>query len=194
MPLVKCPECDARIATVAARCPRCGFELTEERRRSEGGGDDIECHRCRASIPSDLPVCCNCGVVSPKPYRPFLTTQRSVIVVALLVVVGGGWARFEPFSSKDNSGEAVTAVLPAQLTTPTVSIPVLRDAEKRWTLTWVNVREDRTVASPVVQVLDPGVEVEVGNREGAWWEARVDGHVVGYLSNAVLSLQRPIED
>ena len=117
-------------------------------------------------------------------------------MIILLVVIGGGWARFEPFSPWNSTANlaAGTAVLPAQIATPTVSVPALRDAETSWTNTWVNVREHRTVSSAVVLVLDPGVRVEVGNKQGAWWEARVDGHVVGYLSNAVLTRQRPLED
>ncbi len=197
MPLVRCPACDGSVAAVAARCPHCSYGLAEERRRADGGADEIECHQCRASIASDLPVCCNCGVLSPKPYRPFLTRQVSAVLIIALVVIGGGWARFESFSpwNRSTNLEAETAaVLPARVTTPTANVPALRNVETRWTSTWVNVREQRTTTSQVVLVLDPGVEVEVGNKQGAWWEARVNGHVVGYLSNSVLRTDRPLED
>ena len=192
MPLTKCPKCDGRVATVAARCPHCAYLLAEERRREAQGVEDIQCHKCRALIPSDLPVCCNCGVVDPRPYRPWLTPKVSATVVIALVVVGGGWTRLEPFSRWTHQESAMAEtpnVLSSESAPDAAPIVVTRrsNAQIRWTRTWVNVREDRTVNSPVVLVLDPGVPVEVGNRQGAWWEAHVDGKVVGYMSNAVLS-------
>jgi hypothetical protein len=138
-------------------------------------------------------------VIEPRPYRPLFTAKVSAIVAITLVVVGGGWTRFEPlalFNHREAVADEQQAVAQTEFA-PTaepqfVTRPI--DAEVRWTRTWVNVREDRTVDSPIVLVLNPGVPVEVGNRQGAWWEAHLNGKVVGYMSNAVLSSQEPETD
>lgn len=72
---------------------------------------------------------------------------------------------------------------------PTISVdPDLGEpAIVRWASTWVNVRERRGVAAPVVTVLDPGQRVEIEQAVGGWSLVRLSGEPVGYVYNAFLS-------
>lgn len=67
-------------------------------------------------------------------------------------------------------------------------VPRLR---ARWTADWANVREQRSIDSPVVRVLAPGVQVDVAELQNGWWEYYERGARRGYIANSVLASQPP---
>lgn len=80
----------------------------------------------------------------------------------------------------------------AQPRTPAArSNPGSRDT--RWSLDWVNIREGRGVASAIVTVLKPGVEVQVADQRGGWWAVYVDGSFVGYASGSLFGVTPPAD-
>lgn len=66
-----------------------------------------------------------------------------------------------------------------------------RPAAIRWTTDWTNIRQGRSIQSPVVSVLRPGQRVEVTNLTQGWWELHVGGRFVGYVAGSALVSQPP---
>jgi len=64
-------------------------------------------------------------------------------------------------------------------------LPAIRPHTK-WTATWGNVRAGPAITAAVIQVLQPGQPVDVGDRSNGWWAVQRDGRRVGYIANAVL--------
>jgi hypothetical protein len=62
----------------------------------------------------------------------------------------------------------------------------------RWASTWANVREAPDLSAPVVRVLDPGEQVEVGERDQGYWRVYVDGRPVGYVAASLLLREPPV--
>ena len=93
-------------------------------------------------------------------------------------------------------GEAATdtTVLPdrptpaAPRSAPQATQPILAT---RWTVEWANVRNGRSVESPIVRVLPPGAAVEVRAMSQGWWEVYADGALDGYIANSVLTATPP---
>jgi RNA polymerase subunit RPABC4/transcription elongation factor Spt4 len=87
-----------------------------------------------------------------------------------------------------------TTVLPARPTAaaprsaPQATPPTLAT---RWTVEWANVRNGRSVESPIVRVLPPGAAVEVQAMSQGWWEVHADGAFLGYIANSVLTATPP---
>jgi hypothetical protein len=61
----------------------------------------------------------------------------------------------------------------------------------RWTVDWANVRESRSVDSPVVRVLAPRQRVSVARMREGWWEYYEEGTMRGYIANSLLGSQPP---
>ena len=57
MPLIECPECGQKVASVASVCPRCSFALTQRRLQRVQQGAVIECHNCGRKGSAAVPVC-----------------------------------------------------------------------------------------------------------------------------------------
>jgi Bacterial SH3 domain len=195
MPLVHCPECNHAVANVASTCPHCASSL--DRGQGAEPRETFRCSRCKATIFAHSPVCCNCGAIDPKPLHPLIAKRTIALVAVVLLVLGGSWTRFAGSSSPEpippvpsavENRSTVSAARVVEVTGPKKH----DDVEVRWTSTWVNVRQSRSLDSPVLIVLDPGERVEVSNRQGPWWQAHLNGRPVGYLSNAVLTAA-PIE-
>jgi uncharacterized protein YgiM (DUF1202 family) len=53
----------------------------------------------------------------------------------------------------------------------------------------VNVRRGATTR--VVQILNPGQQVEVTNLQGRWWAVYKDGQRIGFVANSVLRNEAP---
>lgn len=79
MTLIKCPSCDHTISSVASKCPRCGYLLTQPRFQQGNKGTLSECRRCGGKVLSKARVCPYCGLTKP---------ARRSRMLALLVVGG----------------------------------------------------------------------------------------------------------
>ena len=202
MPLIECPDCRARVSSVASICPHCHSQIGSSRWSAEERITHIFCHRCGSQIPLASSICCNCGTEEPKARHPL---RSPAIVASVVVAIGltvGGWIALsnprEDQAVREPSRPMVAAsVLPSAVSpdppelrpvevraAPKAVVPM---AETRWTTTWVNVRERPTTRAPVVGVLDPRVEIMVSDRAGSWWVAYRDGKRIGFVSNSVLA-------
>ena len=100
---------------------------------------------------------------------------------------------------EERSGDEVSRTDSVEEPTPVVSespgasVAPLHPAEVvvRWVANWANVREGRSLNSPVLRVLRPGQEVVVANRAGGWWEVYLDGKFAGYVAGSLLLAERP---
>ncbi len=61
----------------------------------------------------------------------------------------------------------------------------------RWLSNWANVREGRSLESPILRVLPPGRQVVVANRVDGWWELYLDDRFIGYIAGSLLLNQPP---
>jgi hypothetical protein len=61
----------------------------------------------------------------------------------------------------------------------------------RWTIEWANVRQGRSVETPIVRVLAPGRQVDVAELRDGWWALYEGGTVRGYIANSVLGRRPP---
>jgi hypothetical protein len=76
---------------------------------------------------------------------------------------------------------------------PSTPVNVPAGLVTRWTVDWANVRQDRSIESPAVQVLPPGREIQVGDRRMGWWAVYADSRPIGYIANSVLTSTPPTE-
>jgi|GEM_PF-2608179 len=90
--------------------------------------------------------------------------------------------------------EPIARATPIVVETPPVQ-PAPSDTSigprTRWTADWVNVRSEPRPNSQVVQVLDPGLRVEVGTFNEGFWEVFLDGQLLGYVANSLLLREPP---
>jgi hypothetical protein len=75
------------------------------------------------------------------------------------------------------------------LTSPQPALPVT--TLRRYAQTWVNVRGQRRVASPVIRVLNPGEGVQVDSLQVGWYRVVVDGRPGGYVHRSNLGTAPP---
>lgn len=61
----------------------------------------------------------------------------------------------------------------------------------RWVSNWANVRQGRSLESPVLRVLPPGRQVVVANRVNGWWEVYLEGRFAGYIAGSLLRTELP---
>ena len=162
MPLIECPECGQKVASVASVCPGCSCALSLQR--------PADPRRSHSSWP--VPVL--------------------VVVVLLLFGVLGirnrGNLRSPPLPTSTSSQLTPQAVVPPPAETPEATGP---STQTKWTSTWVNVREGRGTDTRIVQVIDPGQRVEVDSLQGLWWAVVVDSESIGYIHNSVLRDESP---
>lgn len=83
MTLIKCPSCEHTISSVASKCPRCGYQLTQPRYQQGSEGSLTECRKCGRKVLSKVRVCPYCGLISP---------GRRPRAAALLIIGGIGAA------------------------------------------------------------------------------------------------------
>ena len=162
MPLIDCPECGQKVATVASVCPRCSCALSLQRPAAPR----------RSHI--TLPV-------------PVLVTVL-LLLVAILGIRNRGNLRSPPLPTSTSSQLTPQAVASPPAETPKATGP---STQTKWTSTWVNVREGRGSDTRIVQILDPRQPVEVASLQGRWWVVYIDGKPIGYVANSVLQNESP---
>ena len=197
--LIKCPQCNHGVLSVASRCPQCGYLFTARRfQQGQQRGTLTECRRCGGKVASEAATCPYCRLRHPGRHWA-QRTGPVLSVIAVLGVVGVGvwlmtWDRPTPVTTADE-------VIPALLPLPVVPAPSLAPTEAppptvalmetRWTSTWVNVREGPAIDAPILQILRPRQRVEVADRQGRWWLVYLNGERLGYIANSVLQATPP---
>lgn len=215
MTLIKCPECDHAVLSVASVCPNCSFPLNERRWQQGRFGSLAECYQCGRKVLSGASVCPHCGTPHPRRRVPVKWTVTALVAAALIPAgfsiwkglerraeessaVAAGVARGTPAREPGVPAPTVRAPPrePLQPTAPAgagslVPVASMPATEMRWTNTWANVREGRGTDTPVIQILQPGQQIEVTDRQNGWWVAYVDGKAVGYVANPLLDREPP---
>ena len=162
MPLIECPECGQKVASVASACPKCSSNLTLQR-------------------PAD-----------PKRSHSSWPVPVLVLVVLFLFGVLGirnrGTLRAPPLPTSTSSQPTPQAAASPPAEAPQATGP---STQTKWTSTWVNVREGRGTDTRIVQILDPRQPVEVDSLQGRWWGLYIDGKRIGYVANSVLQNESP---
>jgi hypothetical protein len=162
MPLIECPECGQKVATVASVCPSCSCALSRQR-----PSDPTRSH-------SSWPV-------------PVLVVVV-LVLFGMLAIRNRGNLRSPPLPTSTSSQLTPQAVDSPPAETPKATGP---STQTKWTSTWVNVREGRGTDTRIVQVIDPGQRVEVDSLQGRWWVVVVDSESIGYIHNSVLQDESP---
>ena len=205
MALIDCPQCGHKVLSVASTCPKCGFSLTEQRKRDSVARRAAICRHCHREIAATAKLCPHCGKTKPvsKP-PPWLVP--AILVVGLLIAVffilrGGSEDPIpqpaEPVAAAESvptTRDTTPTPPPAAVTVPTrpqISAPAAPQTLTRWTADWANMREDRNVSSDVVRVLLPGEQIEVADLANRWWAVHVDGRRVGYISASLVVNEIP---
>lgn len=162
MPLIECPECGQKVASVASACPKCSRNLSLQ-------------------TPAD-----------PKRSHSSWPVPVLVVVVLLLIGALGirnrGNLRAPPLPTSTSPQMTPQAAASPPAETPQATSP---STQTKWTSTWVNVREGRGTDTPILQVLDPMQPVEVDSLQGRWWALYIDGERIGYVANSVLQNESP---
>ncbi len=162
LPLIDCPECGQKVATVASVCPRCSCALSLQR--------PADPRRSHSSWP--VPV-------------------LMVVVLFLFGILGirnMRNLRSPPLPTSTSSQLTPQAVASPPAETPKATG---LSTQTKWTSTWVNVREGRGSDTRIVQILDPRQPVEVASLQGRWWGLHIDGKRIGYVANSVLQNESP---
>lgn len=213
MALVKCPNCNQTVLSVASVCPKCGFLLTQHRGPERQHGALTECRRCGGQVSSTARKCPYCG--SYRPAKSFAVHPGVVIAVLVSVLAAGAAtsvvrrlaaptpasllpapaeptpsepapAAPVPTPSEPTRNPSIIVPPPGQATSPPVATSVPPHTRVRFTVNWANVRAAPDSTAPVVRVLRPAQRVEVADRQGRWWSAWLDGEPIGFVANAIL--------
>ncbi len=210
MTLIKCPGCNHTVSSVASKCPQCGTQLSQFRFVQGEGGGLTECRRCARKVLSGAKTCPYCGITRPGRRAPYaLVALAGALAIPVLVITAlrdrGPQAPPPAVAERSTQAAPPPAAAPAQEPPPPAEAPArpvelavpapapadLVSTQTRWTLDWVNVRQDRAVEAPVVRVLRPGSPVQVSDRRIGWWALHLDGRVVGYVAGSVLGDRPP---
>jgi hypothetical protein len=163
MPLIDCPSCGQKVASVASVCPRCSSFL---RQRAAPGRES--------------------HIIWPIPVLV-------IVLVLSIVILGIPKRINTESQPPTSSPPAQLTPPPATVAPPPIATPRTTgpSTQTKWISTWVNVREGRGTDTPIVQILSPGQPVEVGSLQGRWWDLYIDGERVGYVHNSVLQNESP---
>jgi ribosomal protein L37E len=188
--LISCRRCGKHIDRKLAVCPYCGHHVMRARRVigtawvvagvvvAGGVGYGVYRSGYLEQLLPDRPA-----EVAAAP-APEATAPDTVPPLATPIVV----------PSPDTARTARAPTPPAPQPPVEAAEPprdIRRSLQTRYTTDWVNVREGRSVTSPVVRVLAPGIPVNVAEMRDGWWEYYESGTMRGYIANSVLESQPP---
>lgn len=88
MTLIKCPSCEHTISSVASKCPRCGYLLSQSQFQQghQGSGSLTECRKCGRKVLSKVRVCPYCGLNTPGR-RPRVAALIAAGVIASALAI-----------------------------------------------------------------------------------------------------------
>ena len=189
MTLIDCPQCGKRVLSVASTCPKCGFSLSEQRKKDSHTTKATLCRSCHREIAPKSQLCPHCGEVRPsrgaKPW-PIVGGIGLVLLVAALLITCR--ARDEPPEPKSLAEAVATTPDSATASTTPAQLPATRT---KWTVNWANVRAGPSNQDSIVRVLLPGQQVEVDDQGRAWWLVYLDGERLGFVSRSLLADSLP---
>ncbi len=169
MALIKCPQCNHSVLSVASRCPTCG-------RRFHRISDEFS--------------------AAERPRRRWLLLGAAGAAVALtgvavqgMVPKGGAESLVVTASLASLPPPPVPKPVPADTRDPAPEVEV-EAAEPltaaRWAATWANVRQGPGLQYAVQEILLPGERVEVAVPTRPWSEAYRAGRRIGYVARDLL--------
>ncbi len=215
MALIDCPQCGHKVLSVASTCPKCGFSLSEQRKKEAHFSKNVRCKNCRREIAPASRICPHCGEVRPvrryKPWPAVAVLGVGIIATASLILRSAG--------SESRQSEQPTTVVQPQPTPPDttpidsaepdsvpmaepiIAAPAVAPTEiatpstlTRWTSDWANVRAGRGMQDSILRVLRPGQPVAVADLESGWWAVYIEGRRVGFVSQSLLVDQLPPQE
>ncbi len=184
MPLIECPECGQRMASVATVCPGCSYTPSQW---------PVHPRKRHNSWPVPVllvVVLLLLGILGiPKgidngSQPPTSSTATQLTPAAVASSSPGS----QPPTSRTTTQLTPAAVASSSAGTPRTTRP---RTQTTWTSTWVNVREGRGASTGVVQILEPGQPVEVNSLQGGWWVVYINDKPIGYVGNSVLQDESP---
>lgn len=193
--LTSCRRCGKHIDRGAVLCPFCGHHARRSKllRRGAwglvataaavGGGVALARAGVLRSLPWNLRRAApSAEVTGPPRQAPPPDTQVSAAPI-VAAAPDTTPARADSAARQPRGEARATPALPPRASPASLRV--------KWTAEWANVREERSVDSPVVRVLAPGVRVEIGDPDRGWWAVFENDAVIGYIANSVLSESPP---
>ncbi len=191
--LAECRECGRKVLSKTRQCPYCGAQHPVRTGRTGlvlGAAGVVAAFVVLTIAAQQLEprppersgeVAKTPGAVGDLPLEhPVEVTPRGSVTDA--APVGAEPPGVEPGASRQ--GAAFAPARPEPST-------ALEEGVRRWVSNWANVREGRSLQSPVLRVLPPGREVVVANRVNGWWEVYLGGSFVGYIAGSLLLSELP---
>jgi len=190
--LVECGRCHKHIERSARECPYCGHNVRAARVATRtvagvvGVAVAVSVILVKTGALTDLARSFHPAppATTPAPQPPAVATQAPDTAVGEATV---------PDSAQPASTEASPSPQVAETTPPPSAAPppTALQLVTRWTAEWANVRQGRSIESPALQVLPPGREIRVGDRQQGWWAVYADARPIGYIANSVLTATPP---
>jgi len=220
MALINCPQCGHKVMSVASTCPKCGFSLSEQRKKDAHFSKTVQCKNCRREIAPGSRICPHCGDVRPvrryKPWPMLTVLGLAIVTVASLILWSGRQEGSQPeeprqvaqaqptppdtpetdSTTSDSTESEPTAADSIPVATPIVAAPAIDSADTtatvmKWTADWANVRSGRGMLDSIVHILRPGQPVQVADLEDSWWAVFQDGRRIGFVSRTLILDQPP---
>ena len=209
MALIKCPECGQAVLSVASQCPSCSRRLEPEPGKLAEPGELTQCRKCGELLTRRSRRCPHCNHVQSA--RRWVVagaaTLTLVLVIAIVFIVGMSEPAVLPASAGSPPVMSIVQPVPERtFDSAAIAMPVTPPADtaarvvstlptvKRWTTNWANVRLGRTRESAVVVILQPGQEIDVGDRRGGWWTVYEADSVVGFVAGNLLATAPPADE
>ncbi|UCD24813.1 MAG: zinc ribbon domain-containing protein [Gemmatimonadota bacterium] len=206
MALIDCPQCGHKVLSVASTCPECGFSLSEQRKRDSHMSRAAICRQCHKEIAASSQLCPHCGEKKPVARAPKWLVPTIVTVVLVIAVFFFPWPRSErseqQFATQVADSQPDLPVQDTAMTTPPASqtepitpqpaVAPEPETQTKWTRDWANIRAERSVGSEVVDILEPGDQIEVADLQGSWWAVYVNGRRYGYISASLVADEPPM--
>jgi Double zinc ribbon/Bacterial SH3 domain len=205
--LIECGRCRKHIDRSSTVCPYCGHPVRAVRLAGRTVAGVIGAAALiaggiilwRTGVVADLTQSLTRAPAAPAPATqpgpPIATRPRDTAKATIAVTESTANPARLPEQERSTTPASVapsvpTPPPPAQ---PIAAADALPRLVTRWTVDWANVRQDRSIESPAVQVLPPGREIRVADQRQGWWAVYADSRPIGYIANSVLTTTPPAE-
>lgn len=185
-PQIKCRKCGHKISAMANVCPHCGVDFPKRSFNlvlaAIPAGAIILIVVLVRLFPSDAAIPEPTGTPQSSATQPSDSAQQQPDEVVETLGEAPG---------QDSILRAPPMVVDAPPVTAEATGNQAANRTSRWTATWVNVRSEPRRDGPMVQILDPGIRLEVGNFVAGFWEVFLEGRRLGYVANSLLLREPP---
>ena len=177
----QCTECGARALSIATRCPRCHREFP-----------------AAVQEPVAVPVrrLERMRLRTPAIVAGFLALG-AVLTVTEMGQTSGAGTRTRPAAAQDSSAAASEVAFihseagRASETVAPTAVPARSAGGLRVAKSWTHVRKARSRNADLEAVLTPGDTVFADSLERGWYRVALDGEVLGYATESMLTPTEP---